>query len=279
METTSRLSANSKKKILQHQLLSWKTHSCPSVHHRPEQRISNAQSQVSPIISRATRNVGLTLYEILGVVELMRVAYEKGELASVEARLSLLIGEALDMVTAVSNIIKLTMLETEPPAVACNRFDVIALLHEVSQAARSLVGNKPITVMDVSSPDPIVIYSDQILLRQIAFELISNAAKFTDRGRVALIVCKDDTSLSLTIADTGRGMTQELLAALFESPNRNYDSEVNGFETSGLGLRIVKKMVCLLGGSMTASSKYGEGTIVEISLPIAVQLKTSPGIS
>src|SRR5574337_687829 len=107
---------------------------------------------VSPIITQATHNAGLLLYEILGIAELMRVAYEKGEMTSVEARLSILRSEAEDFASAISGILELTKLETEAKgADGASRepFDVVALLHEISQTTRMIVGSKPITVMDV----------------------------------------------------------------------------------------------------------------------------------
>ncbi len=104
-------------------------------------------------------------------------------------------------------------------------------------------------------------------------ELISNAVKFTDRGRVAVILCKENELLRMTVADNGRGMTQEQVKDLFGISDRAYDTEVQEQEFSGLGLRIVKKMVKLMGGSVTAASRIGEGTIVEVTL----SLKTMNG--
>ena len=224
--------------------------------------------KTSPAVSQATCNAGLMLYEILSVAELMRVAYEKGEMESLRYRLALLISEAADLSSSVSDILELTGLETEPAEAVCERFDLVALLNEVSGTARKIAGSKPVTVMDVASPGPVVIYSDPARIRRIMTGLVSNAAKFTERGRIAMILGRDDDAVRLTVADTGIGMTQEQISAVFESSERGYDVEMNGLETSGLGLRIVKALVKELNGTISAASKLGEGTIVEVTLPV-----------
>ena len=224
----------------------------------------------SPAVSRATRDAGSAIYEILGMAELIRVAYEKGELKSVRERLSLLIGDAINLSGVFSNIVDLTTIETEPAEPACEQFDIIPLLHEVSQTGRKMAGNKPLTIMDVSASAPLVIESDSNMIRRIMTELMSNAIKFTDRGRIAMILCKEDELLRMTVADNGRGMTEEQVADLSGIFDRDRDIAVQEQETSGLGLRIVKKLVKLLGGRITASSRIGEGTIVEVTLSLNI---------
>jgi signal transduction histidine kinase len=228
----------------------------------------------SPAVSRALCGAGSALYEILGMAELIRVAYQKGELISVQERLSLLIEETTKLSALISNIVDLSRNETDPAAPTCKQFDLTTLLHEVSQMGRRMAGTKPITVMDVSAPAPLVIESDPDMIRRIMTELVSNAVKFTERGRVAIILCKEDEFLRMTVADNGRGMTPEQVKDLFGIFDRANDTEAGkGREPSGMGLRIVKTMVKLLGGSITASSRIGEGTIVEVTL----SLKTMNG--
>ena len=222
----------------------------------------------SPVISHATENVGLTIYELLGMAELMRVAYEKGELESVQNRLSLLVAEAGGLASSIADILDLKRIETDSDGTVSERFDLIALLHEVTEAALSLVGSKAITVMDASYPSPVVIYSDPSKIRQIMTGLMNNAVKFTHRGRIALIMSRDDGELKLTVADTGRGMTAEQVSDLLDASDHGYDVEMNGLASSGLGLRIVKALVKKLDGRLSIASKLGEGTIVTVSLPL-----------
>lgn len=222
----------------------------------------------SPAMAGAMREAGSKLYEMLGMAELTRVAYEKGEMASVQDRLSLIMSEAAELSSTFSTILEFMEVESEPVETACQSFDIVALLHEISDAARSMAGNKPVAVMDASAAGPVVIVSDLSKVRQIMTGLMNNAIKFTDRGRIAVILNKDDDRIKLTVTDTGRGMTLEQIDEVFTSSAHGYDDEVNGTATSGLGLRIVKKLVKQLNGSISVASKTGGGTIVEVALPL-----------
>jgi signal transduction histidine kinase len=223
----------------------------------------------SPVISRVTREAGSTLNELPGRAELMRAAYEKGELATFQSLLSLLRNEAADRTGSISSLVELTKHEKGPTETTCERFDIVELLQEVSLAARSFVGDKPVTVMDVSCPNPVVIFSDPSVIRQIMMRLVSNAATFTNRGRIAMILSKDYDEIRLTVADTGRGMSQEQIASVHGSFDQGHDIEMNDLTTSGQGLRLVQALVKRLHGSLSIASKAGEGTIVTVSLPIS----------
>lgn len=227
---------------------------------------------ISPIPFQATQNIGLKPNELLGMAQLMRVEYEKGELATIQNRLSVLMTDATNLASSISSVLKLKQLEIEPVEVVCKCFDIVALLHKVSEAARSIVGDKPVTIMNAFCPSPVVIYSDSSMIRQIMMGLMNNAARFTDRGRIALILSKDDDKIRLTVADTGKGMASEQIQAILWSSDYKHDDEMNGRSTSGLGLRMAKTLVEKLDGRISLSSKVGEGTIVEVSLPLKAAL-------
>ena len=275
MKTAGRILTSSRKPFLRS--ISREPGELPSINTRGSVGLRNFRKPpqgISPVISQATRNVGLTIYEMLGMAELMRVAYEKGDLASVQNRLAFLITDAEHLTSSIADILALTTLQAEPVKAACERFDIVALLHEVSEAGRSIAGDKPLTVMDVSCASHVMIHSDQAKVKQIMMRLMSNAAKFTDRGRIALILSKDNDEIRLTVADTGRGMAQEQINAVLDSSEHGYDGEMNGFATSGLGLRLVKAVVKQLHGSLSIASKTGEGTIVAVSLPVSEPRKS-----
>jgi signal transduction histidine kinase len=229
MKTALRTSPYSRKPILRN--ISPEMKALPSMNAGKDTSNGNfriSPQGISPVISQATQNAGLTL----------------------------------------SDSLALTKLKNGRPEATYKRFDIVALLHEVSDAGRSIAGDKPVTVMDVSCTRPVMIHSDQAQVRQIMMGLMSNAAKFTGRGRIALILSKEIHELRLTIADTGRGMAQEHINDVLDSYDHGYDVEMNGLPTSGLGLRIVKALVRQLHGSLSIASKPGEGTIVEVSLPL-----------
>jgi len=121
----------------------------------------------------------------------------------------------------------------------------------------------------------IQLLGDPVRLYQTMQNLLSNAMKFTDKGSVSLtataVSTNDEFSLvRLEVSDTGRGMTEEQLASVFE-PFVQVGNEVTRVDLgTGLGLPIIKSLVELMGGTLTAESKLGAGSkfTVELKLPI-----------
>lgn len=111
--------------------------------------------------------------------------------------------------------------------------------------------------------------TDQIRLKQIIFNLMSNAIKFTKEGFVQLEVDRIENNLIFTITDTGIGIPQEDLTLLFQRFGRSSDSQKNiKYKGSGLGLPISKACVELLGGSIQVDSELGKGSKFSIQFPI-----------
>lgn len=221
----------------------------------------------------AAREIGLPLYEILATADLMREAYGDGNLEILGNRLSLLLSKSANLASSLSAIIELAKLEATPADKGTKDFDIAELLQEATQTARLIIGNKPVKVMETASPSPLLVHADCAKVRRIMMEIMCNAAKFTYRGRIAVIINKDDDLIRITVTDTGVGMTSEQIHAFFTFPERKF--ELDNAPVPGRGLRMVGALVSLLKGSMTVSSKLREGTIVEVSLPIAQPNKES----
>lgn len=105
------------------------------------------------------------------------------------------------------------------------------------------------------------IISDEELLNQMIFNLISNAVKATDKGFVKVNVLKEDETLIVQIEDTGRGIKEEDLPYIFDP----FYSNTEGF---GVGLTIVKEIVDILSGEISVHSEINRGTKVSIKIPI-----------
>jgi signal transduction histidine kinase len=215
-----------------------------------------------------TRDVGLRVFEILAVADLIREAYATRDMEGLRERLSFLTSITTNCSMTLSNIIESAKTVSGPRETICEQFDVVALLHEAAQTARLIVGDKPVRVMEVSFPSPLFIFSDRAKIRLIMTELIGNAAKFTERGRVALILNKDVDRIRMTVTDTGTGMMEEQVRAFSASPDRIQERVAVGPSMAGRSLNLVMNFVALLKGGISISSKLGEGTIVEVSLPL-----------
>jgi len=115
-------------------------------------------------------------------------------------------------------------------------------------------------------------YSDVTKIRQILFNLLSNACKFTQHGKVTLKVRKeqlpDGSWIIFSVSDTGIGMSQEQMENLFEAFSQADASISRDYGGTGLGLAICKKFTELLGGELTSESKVGKGSTFILKLPV-----------
>jgi len=109
---------------------------------------------------------------------------------------------------------------------------------------------------------------DSVRVRQILYNLVSNALKFTDRGAVKVTVGRARGSLVLTVADTGIGIASDKLASLFQKFEQADASTTRRYGGTGLGLSICRDLAELMGGMVTADSVPGEGATFCAALPL-----------
>ena len=112
------------------------------------------------------------------------------------------------------------------------------------------------------------IKTDAVKLKQVLFNLLSNAAKFTENGEINLILKKEGLWILIQVIDTGMGIKAENIESVFKPFNQADYSSTRRFGGTGLGLAITKHYCEMLGGSITVSSEYKLGTTFSIKLPI-----------
>lgn len=118
------------------------------------------------------------------------------------------------------------------------------------------------------------LYTDETCLKQILINVLHNAVKFTNEGKISLNIknCKENTDknkncLSFTISDTGIGMTEEFIPKLFDKFTQEGTVEKIKNQGTGLGMSITKELVEKLGGRISVKSKKNKGTTFEITIP------------
>ena len=176
---------------------------------------------------------------------------------------------ARHLLNLINDVLDLSKIEAERMTTFAETFGVEALADEVVSTVGSLVSQKNNTLdLDLGDPAALgVMHSDQVKLRQCLFNLVSNAAKFTENGRITLKVRRDGSDIVFAVIDTGIGMTSEQLAALFERFTQADVSTTRRFGGTGLGLAITRAFSRLLGGDVTVESTYGSGSTFTMRVP------------
>jgi PAS domain S-box-containing protein len=121
--------------------------------------------------------------------------------------------------------------------------------------------------VDVDVPETCTLRTDRSLLYRILNNLIQNAIKFTDEGRVAVETTSTDSGIRMVVQDTGVGIAPAFRPDLFEPFKQESEGWTREFEGTGLGLTLTKHMVQLLEGSITVESTKGEGSVFTVDLP------------
>lgn len=166
----------------------------------------------------------------------------------------------------VSDLLDFHRLDLNKAEVNRVTFNPMQLFEEIRVCFEPLTAAKGLTLKCSVAPELNGRYiSDPLRLRQIVNNLLSNAVKFTQKGEVALTATYDSSRLTITVADTGKGMAPEDCERIFQEFTRL--SGAQGEEGFGLGLSIVKKLVTLLEGTIEVQSTLEEGSRFTVVLP------------
>ncbi|MDR1396052.1 MAG: transporter substrate-binding domain-containing protein, partial [Deltaproteobacteria bacterium] len=145
------------------------------------------------------------------------------------------------------------------------------LLTEAIEAIKPRLAGRPVVfLVEAESFLPETLIGDEVRLRQILLNILSNAAKYTREGHITLgaaaAVRDQDVTLSLTVSDTGLGIRPEDKEKLFANFTR-FDNSLNkGVEGTGLGLAITLNLAKLMGGELTVESEYQKGSVFKITV-------------
>jgi len=205
---------------------------------------------------------------VVSVAELLRRYAERGAWQLVAARLPMLLRASSTLRATVNNVLDLSKLEAGRTEVELGSVELAPLLGDVAELTRLLCGEKPVEVVVEAEGLPDEIVSDGPKLRQVLLNLASNAAKFTEAGRITIGAACRAGQLRLWVDDSGIGIRDEDLARLFIPFGQLEDARERRHEGSGLGLVIARSMAQLLGGRIEVASRRGLGSTFTVHLPV-----------
>jgi len=175
------------------------------------------------------------------------------------------------LLSLINDILDLSKIEAGKMSVYVQPFTVSALVSDVTGTIRPLVAqNRNRLVVDC--PDDVgTMHSDISKIRQVLFNLLTNALKFTSDGTVTLQARRSNEHeqdwISFTVSDTGVGMSGQQIDRLFEAFSQAESSTSSKYGGTGLGLAISRQFCRMLGGDISVSSEPGKGSIFTVRLP------------
>ncbi len=174
----------------------------------------------------------------------------------------------------INDVLDLSKIEAGKMTLYLEEFSVPDMVAEVTATIQPLVAKNGNTLAVECGPALGRMRADVTKVRQTLFNLLSNAAKFTQGGRITLAVLRephdDGDRMVFRVADTGIGMTEAQLGRLFQAFVQADDSTTRKYGGTGLGLAISRRFCQLMGGDITVASEPGKGTVFTASLPVRV---------
>ncbi|MBO5155064.1 MAG: response regulator [Eubacterium sp.] len=177
------------------------------------------------------------------------------------------------LLSIINDILDISKIESGKLEILPIKYQLFSILNDCYNLTKVKLQNKSVEfVMQINENLPSWLYGDEVRIRQIINNFLSNAVKYTKEGKVTFCLDYEERSngqilLVISVADTGIGIKEEDLGKLFEAFSRIEEKRNRNIEGTGLGLNLAKSLVDLMGGELSVESTYGKGSCFTAKIP------------
>jgi len=246
-------------------------------HHRTENQLLLAKAAAdqasvakSAFVANMSHELRTPLNAIIGYSELLKEDGEAQGAHALVADLDKVLTAGRHLLALINDVLDLSKIEAGRMQLDLGTFNLEALVHSVAETAARLAAARKNTI-HVHVPEPVgAVHLDRTKVQQVLLNLIGNACKFTEHGRVDVhVLPAPNGSVMLEVADTGIGMTPEQRSRLFQEFSQADVSTTRRYGGTGLGLAISRRLCHLMGGTVDVDSESGKGSTFTVTLPRA----------
>jgi signal transduction histidine kinase/CheY-like chemotaxis protein/HAMP domain-containing protein len=226
-----------------------------------------ANQTKSQFLANMSHELRTPLNAIIGYSEILQEDATDSGQEQLVPDLKKIEGAGRHLLGLINDILDLSKVEAGKMEVFLEDVDIASLLEEVRAIIAPLVAKNG-NVLEIHLADHIgSMRTDRTKVKQSLLNVLSNANKFTDKGRLTVAVKRPGSAVQITISDTGIGMSNDQLDRLFQAFSQADASTTKKFGGTGLGLAITRHFCRLLGGDITVASQVGQGSTFTIILP------------
>jgi len=237
---------------------------------KEKQKALEASASKVSFLTRMSHEIRTPINTILGMNEM--ILRENKDIAITEyVNYSQKAGRML--LSLVNDVLDFSKIDSGVLHIADNPYSLTEILSDSYHMLEARARKKDLAVeLNVDKRTPNQLSGDEVAIKQILTNLLTNAVKYTSKGCITLGVSgiyadSGEFSLKLTVADTGDGIREEDIGKLYESFSRLDEKKNQNIEGSGLGLPIVKQLVDKMEGEIKVQSVYGKGSLFTVILP------------
>jgi PAS domain S-box-containing protein len=234
----------------------------------------SANRAKSSFLATMSHEIRTPMNAISGMAELLLRRKNLPDEARAEARD--IKQAASNLISIINDILDLSKIEAGKMEIIPAKYLLLSLVNDTVNIIRMRLMEKPIRLYtNIDAKIPYLLIGDEVRLRQILLNLLSNAAKYTDKGHISLSIAGQKREsgrvwLEMTVADTGKGIKPEDQEKIFGSFVRLDAKKNRGIMGTGLGLAITRELCQAMEGTVTFQSEYGRGSEFKVVIPQGV---------
>ncbi len=233
----------------------------------------------SAFLANMSHELRTPLNAIIGYSEMLHEDMEDLGCGELTTDLQKIHGAGKHLLGLINDVLDISKIEAGKMDVFTETFALTALIQEVVATVNPLIVKKNNTLVLQQSENLGNLHADVTKVRQMLFNLLSNAAKFTEQGQITLSVKREEQDgtdwIIFSVEDQGIGMSQEQIDNLFQPFTQADNSTTRKYGGTGLGLTITKRFAEMMGGNVTVLSELGKGSTFLVTLPTYVRMNES----
>ncbi len=228
----------------------------------------------SVFLANMSHELRTPMNAIIGYSEMLIEEAEEAEQERFISDLKKIHTAGRHLLQLINDILDLSKIEANKLELYLETFDVGVMIQDVSTTIQPLAEKNGNNLVIKSAPNLGLMRADLTRVRQILFNLLSNACKFTDHGTVSLETIREKRDgrdwFTISVRDSGIGMTTEQIGKLFQPFSQGDSSTTRKYGGTGLGLAITRRFCEMMGGDITVQSEIGNGSNFILELPAEV---------